>query len=263
MQAASDQPDAGLPLPAPVGPNDLSDHYDLTISHPSPNAPQFAAFDRWLSCAAHDLGLSCALIHDAVVQETVRRLGAGRMTVGYHLDYHALWHVAEDPYARLAEAVVDADGRSVNPPARSRAFTDKASAHSELTRYGLGTPTTVILRPWTPDRALTADERRRLRLDEPGACAYVKPANGFSGAGVTAREVWRRRCLGGGPQSRPSRSLPDTTRGAAAVAGLRRRRGAAGVLAHLELFGGIDAVLVGFPARRRPGPAELPACYAR
>ena len=184
MQVVGEQAEAGLPLPAPAGPSDLSDHYDLTISHPAVGVPQFAAFDRWLSRAARDLGLSCALIHDAVVHEAVRRLGDGRLTVGYHLDYHALWHVADDPYARLAEAVVDAGGRSVNPPARSRAFTDKAASHAELTRHGLGTPATAILRPWTADRTLTADERRRLRLDEPGARVYVKPANGFSGFGV-------------------------------------------------------------------------------
>ena len=184
MPVASEPADAGQPLSAPAGPSDLAEHYDLTISHPAVDAPQFAAFDRWLSCAAHDLGLSCALIHDAVVHETVRRLGEGRLTIGYHLDYHALWHVADDPYARLAEAVEDAGGRSVNPPARSCAFTDKAAAHAELTRYGLGTPATVIVRPWTADRTLTVDERRRLRLDEPGGRVYVKPANGFSGVGV-------------------------------------------------------------------------------
>src|SRR5947209_2112054 len=117
MHVASEPSDGGLPLPAPAGPSDLADHYDLTISQPSPDAPQFAAFDRWLSRAAHDLGLSCALLHDAVVHEAVRRLADGRLTIGYHLDYHALWHVADDPYARLAEAVEDAGGRSVNPPA--------------------------------------------------------------------------------------------------------------------------------------------------
>src|SRR6202051_303116 len=105
MQVVSE--DGVLPRPAPAGPSDLSDHYDLTISRPAVDAPQFAVFDRWLSRAAHDLGLSCALLHNGVVGEAVRRLGEGRLTIGYHLDYHALWHVAEDPYARLAEAVVD------------------------------------------------------------------------------------------------------------------------------------------------------------
>jgi len=183
-----DVDDAGLPLPAPAGPPDLADHYDLTISHPAVDTPQFVSFDRWLARAAADLGLSCALIHDPVVHEAVRRLTEGRLRIGYHLDYHALWHVADDPYARLAEAVVDAGGRSVNAPARSRAFTDKAAAHAELTRRGLGAPATVIVRPWCADRELTAEERRRLRLDEPGARVYVKPANGFSGHGVVRVE---------------------------------------------------------------------------
>ena len=183
-ELGSESTDPGLPLPAPAGPLDLADHYDLTISHPAVDAPQFLAFDRWLSRAAHNLGLSCALIHDAVAPEAVRRLGEGRLTIGYHLDYHALWHVAEDPYARLAEAVTDAGGRSVNLPARSRAFTDKAAAHAELARHGLGAPATLVVRPWTADRTLTAAERLLLRLDEPGARVYIKPANGFSGHGV-------------------------------------------------------------------------------
>ena len=257
-----DVDEAGLPLPAPAGAPDLADHYDLTISHPAVDTPQFVSFDRWLARAAADLDLSCALIHAPVVHEAVRRLTEGRLRIGYHLDYHALWHVADDPYARLAEAVVDAGGRSVNPPARSRAFTDKAAAHAELTRRGLGTPATVIVRPWCADRELTAEERRRLRLDEPGARVYVKPANGFSGHGVV----------------RVERTDPDGLKAALAAArdhdrreayliqrevrpplpGVRRRPRTAGLLAHFKLFGRVDAVLVGFAGGRRPGPAELP-----
>src|SRR5205823_376835 len=89
-----------------------------------------------------------------------------------------------DPYARLAVAVQDAGGRSVNLPARARAFTDKASMHAELVRRGLGVPPTVVVRPWQPERPLTPAERQQLGLDEPGACVYIKPANGFGGRGV-------------------------------------------------------------------------------
>src|SRR5262249_19936315 len=109
-------------LAVPAGADDLAGHFDLTVSHPLPTPPQFARFDRWLAGACARLGLRSALIHDGTVAEAVRRLGDGRLTVGFHLDYHALWHVPDDPGARLAAAVQDAGGRPVNSPARSRAF---------------------------------------------------------------------------------------------------------------------------------------------
>ena len=133
-------------------------------------------------------GLSCLLIHNGIASEVIQRLSSGRLSIGYHLDYFALWHVSDDPLARLAFAVQDAGGRPVNPPARSRTFTDKASAHAELLRHGLGVPATVLLRPWSGDRPLTVAERRQLRLDEPGARLYLKPANGFSGRGIVRVE---------------------------------------------------------------------------
>src|SRR5205807_7106897 len=103
-------------------------------------------------------------------------------------DYFALWHVADDPCARLAEAVQDAGGCSINVPARSRLFTDKAAAHAELRRRGLGVPATILLRPGMPDRALTATERGLLGLDEVGTRVFIKPANGFCGHGVVRVE---------------------------------------------------------------------------
>jgi hypothetical protein len=180
---------AGGPAPrrtliVPARPEDLQPHYDITLSLPVPHQPQFQAFARWLAEEAGRRGLSCALFHDGVAQEAIRRLTAGTLTVGYHLDYFALWHVADDRFARLSQAVQDAGGRPVNPPARARFFTDKAAAHEELVRRGFGVPATVLLRPWAPDRPLTAAERARLGLGEPGARAYVKPANGFSGRGI-------------------------------------------------------------------------------
>jgi hypothetical protein len=171
-------------LIVPSRPEDLLPHYDVTVSQPIPSQPQFQAFNRWLAEEAGRRGLSCALLHDAVVAEATRRLASGTLTVGYHLDYFALWHVADDRFARLSQAVQDAGGRPVNPPARARFFTDKAAAHDELARRGFGVPATVVLRPWSADRPLTAAERGRLRLNEPDARAYVKPANGFSGRGV-------------------------------------------------------------------------------
>ena len=148
----------------------------------------------------------------ASCSEAIRRLAAGALTVGYHLDYFALWHVADDRFARLSQAVQDAGGRPVNSPARARFFTDKAAAHEELARRGFGVPATVLLRPWAADRPLTAAERCRLGLDEPGARAYVKPANGFSGRGVVARRAHRpgghRGRDPGGARRRPQRHLP-------------------------------------------------------
>jgi hypothetical protein len=182
---------ANPPLALVVPPNatEIATHYDLTISHPAVAQVTCASFERWLAQAAAARGLSCALIHDAIIHETIRRLATGQMTIGFHLDYFALWHVAHDPYAQLAQAVIDAGGRSINPPARSRLFTDKAAAHAELQQAGFGVPETVLLRPWSPDRSLTAEEWLRLRLDEPGASLYVKPANGFGGNGVTRASI--------------------------------------------------------------------------
>jgi len=179
----------GGPLPrraliVPARPEDLQPVYDVTISQPSTDQAQFRAFNRLLAEEAGRRGLSCALIHDGVVQEAVRRLTTGALTVGYHMDYFALWHVADDRFARLSQAVQDAGGRPVNPPARARFFTDKAATHAELMRHGFGVPATVVLRPWAADRPLTSAERAHLGLDEPGVCAYVKPANGFSCRGV-------------------------------------------------------------------------------
>jgi hypothetical protein len=172
-------------LPKPTRPEELAAHYDLTISHPEVDAVPYVEFESWLAAEADRLGLTCAVIHDGTVREVIRRLGVGELSIGYHLDYHALWHRPEDAYARLAEAVQDAGGQPVNAPARSRAFTDKAAAHAELLRHELGVPPTLIFRSGTADRPLTAAERRFLRLEEPGARLYIKPANGFGGKGMT------------------------------------------------------------------------------
>ncbi|HEV3260672.1 MAG TPA: hypothetical protein VG013_27710 [Gemmataceae bacterium] len=180
--------DEASPLIVPTKPDDLAPHYDLTISHPAVDQPSLAAFERWLAEAAARRGLSCAVLHDGVVHEAIRRLEEGRLSVYFHFDYFAMWHIPGDPYARLAHAVEDAGGRPVNRPARSRLFTDKSAAHAELLRYGLGVPETVLFRPWSADRPLTGAERRRLGLDEPGTRVYLKPANGFATRGVVRVE---------------------------------------------------------------------------
>jgi hypothetical protein len=168
----------------PASPEELCAHYDLTLSRPQSEAARFSAFEQWLAGAAFEHGLSCGLIHDGVINEAVQRLERGTIRIGLHLDYFALWHVPESPFLHLALAVQDAGGRTINAPARARAFTDKAAAHAELLRNGLGVPPTVIVRPWSADRPMTAPERELLRLDLPGARLFIKPANGFGSRGV-------------------------------------------------------------------------------
>jgi hypothetical protein len=175
--------EAGVLL-VPEGPEDLAAHYDLTLSHPDRDMPAFIAFERWLAEAAATRGLSCALLHDGLVREAIRRLQDGRLSIGFHLDYFALWHVAGDPYARLSEAVLDAGGHPVNAPDRARHFTDKAVAHAELLRRGLGVPESFVLGPSATGGRLPPAAWTRLRLNEPGTCVYVKPANGFGSRGV-------------------------------------------------------------------------------
>src|SRR5438067_13835794 len=94
---------AGGPAPrrtliVPSRPEDLQPHYDVTVSLPAPHQPHFRSFARWLAEEAGRRGLSCTVDHDGVVQEAVQRLTTGALTVGYHLDYFALWHVADDRY---------------------------------------------------------------------------------------------------------------------------------------------------------------------
>ncbi len=183
-----DRGETAAAIEVPERPEDLAAHYDLTISHPRADFDRFAAFDRWLAQAATDQGLTCALIHEDMLSEAIRRLESGRLRIGYHLDYFALWHVPGDLYARLSVAVQDAGGRPVNPPARARAFTDKAAAHAELVRQGLGVPPAVVVRPWTPRPVLTETQREALRLDESGARVFLKPAHGYAGRGVVCVE---------------------------------------------------------------------------
>lgn len=168
----------------PAEPGDWLDRYDLTLSRPTREMAQFGAFDHWLAQSATHRGLTCAVLHGGTVPEAIRRLQTGTLRIHFHLDYFALWHVANDPYARLAQAVEDAGGRSVNPPARSRLFTDKAAAHVELTHHGFGVPETVLFRTGCADRPLTDFERSRLGMDEGGAGYFLKPANGFGQRGV-------------------------------------------------------------------------------
>lgn len=189
--------DGAASLYVPANGDDLEAHYDLTLSHPAVEMAAFASFDRWLAQAAAARGLSCALLHDGVVAESVRRLRAGNLGIGLHLDYFALWHVPDDPYACLVEAVQQAGGAPINPPESSRHFTDKAKAHALLLSRGLGVPATVIV-PAGSDHPLRPAERAELRLDEPGACVYIKPANGYGSRGIVRVERTDAEALAAG-----------------------------------------------------------------
>jgi hypothetical protein len=160
----------------PMGPADLAGHYDLVFSHPRPDTPEYAAFDRWLAEAAARSDLSFALVHDGIVHEVVRRLGTRELTVGLHLGYETLWRWPDDPHVRLAFAVGDAGGQPINPPARARTFADRAVGSSELHRHDLGVTPAVLFRPWMAARPLTELERVRLRADEPGAVVRIMAA---------------------------------------------------------------------------------------
>ncbi len=177
------QPASAVGLTIPRSVKDLAASYDLTISRPTPDMVAFGAFDRWLAAAAASRGLSCCLVHDGVVREAIERLQTGRLHCGFHLDYFALWHVPGDPYARLAEAIRDSGGSTINSPARSRFFTNKANAHAKLRRQGLGVPATLIVAPGAEIDA-SALAVQGVSLDGNKAI-YVKPANGFASSGVT------------------------------------------------------------------------------
>src|SRR5262249_34230099 len=121
--------------------------------------------------------------------EAIQRLQDGRLTADAPLDYSALWSVAADPSARLPRAGAAAGGQPITAPHRARLFTDKANAHAELIRQGLGVPPTVLLRPWPPVTAsLPAAAERRLGLGDPDTVLFLKPANGFGGRGVVRLE---------------------------------------------------------------------------
>lgn len=169
----------------PKVPENLAYHYDLTLSHPETDMVCFKAFEGWLAEEAASRGLSCALIHDRIVREAINRLEQGRLSIGYHLDYYALWHIEHDPYAGLAHAVEASGGKSVNTPHRSRQFTNKAFAHAVLQQSGLGVPATLLVEPGA-DLSLKAEEI--MQALPSGSCLYAKPANGFGSQGVVKVE---------------------------------------------------------------------------
>jgi hypothetical protein len=172
------QPEIEIPRTAA----DLASHYDLVLSHSDdPDfSTNFGFFHECLARAAEEQGLRVALLHPGIVEEALSRLGRGQLRITYHLDFASRWQQSADPFARLAEAVQDTGGWTINAVTRSRLFRDKAAAHNELVRAGLGTPATILFRPWMPERPLTAAEREQLHLDEPEAECHLIPATAAS-----------------------------------------------------------------------------------
>jgi hypothetical protein len=156
----------------PARPDELADHYDLTIAGPTGG---HADFDAWLADAAAVYGLRCARLTSAVAASAAARLAAGELSVGLHVACSTDWR-PDDPFTRLAFAVQDAGGRPLNAPARAWAFTDRAAATHDLSRHGLGVPPTLVLRPWAEARPFSDEERWHLRLDEPGTRLEIVPA---------------------------------------------------------------------------------------
>src|SRR5205823_13667575 len=106
----------------------------------------------------------------------------------FHLDYFALWHVPNDPFARLTRAVESTRGLPINLPVCAQHFTDKAVAHGELRQRGLGVPASLVVPAGQDDPVFASEDLRPLRLEESNACVFVKPANGFGGKGVVRVE---------------------------------------------------------------------------
>lgn len=162
-------------------------HMDLSMSLPSEDLGAFQDFLKALREESSQLGLKCLLIQDKNLKETLSAIREGSLVPGYHLDYFSLWDVPGDPFAELSQAIQDAGGTPVNPPARARTFTDKSTGHGELARHGLGLPPTLILRPGMEQKQVPAMVSRFLTKSNPTSpgSLFLKKANGFASKGVS------------------------------------------------------------------------------
>ncbi|HEX6938045.1 MAG TPA: hypothetical protein VF158_01440 [Longimicrobiales bacterium] len=136
-------------------------------------------FCRWLREACAVRGLSCEVLHEAVVKDAWSAVRAGRLRIRTLLDLTALWWHDEDPYVQLCYAVKDAGGRVIDDPDAAMMADHKAVAHHRLERAGIPVPPTVVLRRWEPDRELTPVERSLV-----GDRVVIKPARGWGWKGV-------------------------------------------------------------------------------
>lgn len=136
-------------------------------------------FVGWLREACAHRGLSCEVLDETVVEEARAAICERRLLVRVLLDLTARWWNDDDPYVRLCYAVKDAGGRVIDDPDTAMIADHKAATHHRLQRAGLPVPPTVVLRRWTPDRELTAEEQALV-----GDRVVIKPAKGWGCKGV-------------------------------------------------------------------------------
>jgi glutathione synthase/RimK-type ligase-like ATP-grasp enzyme len=117
---------------------------------------------------------------DASVRQVVNEVESGITRIAFHLDLVAEYEDASDKYARLAYAVRDSGGFTVNEPDHARLAGNKAVVHYRFERAGIPVPYTVVVRNWEPrDFVLTPSERKKL-----GRPFVIKPARGYGKLGV-------------------------------------------------------------------------------
>ena len=161
---------------ASVGEEYRAGSVDLALGQRSAGPDLFA---EWLREACELRGLTCAVVDEGVVEAAHSAILAGELRIGTLLDLTALWWHEEDPYVQLCYAVKDAGGQVICDPDLAMMADHKAVSHHRLEQAGIPVPPTVVLRRWTPDRALTPAERAVV-----GERVVIKPARGWGWKGV-------------------------------------------------------------------------------
>ncbi len=167
--------------------NYAGEHFDLSMSLKNPQHPSFTHFLEALKKECVRKGLKFLLIHDETVSEVTEKIRIGKLNLGFHLDFFALWHEANDPFALLSTTIQDSGGTPINAPSRSKLFTDKANSHYELNSINLGVPRSLILRPGLIEKSISQmviGFLGKKQLPNEGGF-FLKKANGFGNRGVT------------------------------------------------------------------------------
>ena len=120
-------------------------------------------------------GLSCLLINQSSVGQTLDRVRRGRLKPLVYLD---LCSRPGDVFTDLLRALAGQGAHTLCDPAALR-WTFKAYAHPRLEAAGLPLPPSVILSKDEADRELTPDERARI-----GDLCVIKPSYGVAGLGA-------------------------------------------------------------------------------
>lgn len=150
-------------------------HFDLVLARRANGpTPRFLALLEHEARARGMVFFHCQN-HDQA--ETLRHaVLRGELRIDCLVDYMGRSFVHD---YELGCAVRDAGGIVLDDPDRVRFYGDKATMHQELARAGLAMPRTLIWRPGTASRDLTAAERAYL-----GGRIVCKPANGSGSGGV-------------------------------------------------------------------------------